>query len=86
MSPVIFVSAALGSDYHGGYGKAGETVVELADDRHPPFVIDDFRTDVHQDEEGRVAGCSADQLRRPQEPEDAVAWVVEVHRRCPHRR
>ena len=70
----FFVSAALGSDYHGGYGKAGETVVELAM-TGIRLVIDDFRTDVTKTKKDGSRGVLRISYGEPQEPEDAVAWL-----------
>ncbi len=70
----FFVYSVLGSDYHGGYGNAGETVVQLAM-TGIRLVIDDFRTDVTRTKKDGSRGALRISYGEPHKPDDAIAWM-----------
>jgi hypothetical protein len=70
----FFVYSVLGSDYHGGYGKAGEAVVQLAM-TGIRLVIDDFRTDVTRTKKDGSRGALRISYGEPHKPDDAIAWM-----------
>jgi ParB/RepB/Spo0J family partition protein len=70
----FFVYSVLGSDYHGGYGNAGETVVQLAM-TGIRLVIDDFRTDVTKTKKDGSRGALRISYGDQHKPDDAIAWM-----------
>jgi hypothetical protein len=68
----FFVYSVLGSDYHGGYGKAGETVVQIAM-TGIRLVIDEFRTDVTRTKKDGSRGALRISYGEPHKPDDAIA-------------
>jgi hypothetical protein len=70
----FFVLAALGSDYHGGYGTAGEKVKQLAM-TGIRLVIEEFREDVTKTKKDGSRGALRISYGDQHKPEDQVAWM-----------
>lgn len=70
----FFVGAALGADYHSGYGKTGELVCQLATSGIR-LVIEEFRTDVTKTKKDGSRGALRIDYGDPHTPEDQVAWL-----------
>jgi ParB/RepB/Spo0J family partition protein len=70
----FMVYALLGSDYHGGYGKTGETIAELAV-TGIRLVVEEFRTDVTKTKKDGSRGTLRIDYGNPHKPEDAITWM-----------
>jgi hypothetical protein len=70
----FFAHVALGSDYHEGYGKAGEQVAELAM-TGIRLVIEEFRTDVTKIRKDNSRGALRISYGDPQKREPAIDWL-----------
>lgn len=70
----FFAYAALGSDYHSGYGKTGETVLQLAV-TGIRLVVEEFRTDVTKLKKDGTRGVLRIDYGDPHKPQDALAWL-----------
>ncbi len=70
----FFVAAALGGDYHGGYGTAGEKVKQLAM-AGIRLVIEEFRTDVTKTKADGTRGALRIDYGDQHKPQDALAWM-----------
>ncbi|MGC9220916.1 MAG: hypothetical protein ACP5H2_06125 [Solirubrobacteraceae bacterium] len=70
----FLVAAALGGDYHGGYGTAGEKAKQLAVSAIR-LVIEAFRTDVTKTKTDGTRGASTVDYGDQHKPADAIAWM-----------
>jgi ParB/RepB/Spo0J family partition protein len=70
----LFVYAALGSDYHSGYGTAGEKVKQLAM-TGVRLVIEEFREDVTKTKKDGSRGALRISYGDQHKPEEQVAWM-----------
>jgi ParB/RepB/Spo0J family partition protein len=70
----LFVYAALGADYHSGYGTAGEKVKQLAM-TGIRLVIEEFREDVTKTKKDGSRGALRISYGDQHQPEDQVAWM-----------
>jgi len=70
----FFAYAALGSDYHSGYGKTGETVLQLAV-TGIRLVVEEFRTDATKLKKDGTRGVLRIDYGDPHKPDDALAWL-----------
>jgi hypothetical protein len=70
----LFVYAALGADYHSGYGTAGEKVKQLAL-TGIRLVIEEFREDVTKTKKDGSRGALRISYGDQHQPEDQVAWM-----------
>ncbi len=70
----FFVGAALGADYHGGYGTTGEKVKQLAM-TGIRLVIEEFRTDTTKTKTDGTRGVLRIDYGEPHNPQDALVWM-----------
>lgn len=70
----FFAYAALGSDYHSGYGKTGETVLQLAV-TGIRLVVEEFRSGVTKIKKDGTRGALRIDYGDPHKPQDALAWL-----------
>jgi len=70
----FFVYGLLGSDYHEGYGSAGETIAQLAMSGIR-LVVDEFRSDVTKTKKDGSRGALRIDYGDPHKPQDAIAWI-----------
>lgn len=70
----FFAYAALGSDYRTGYGKTGQTVLQLAV-TGIRLVVEEFRTDATKLKKDGTRGVLRIDYGDPHKPEDALAWL-----------
>jgi hypothetical protein len=70
----FFVAAALGPDYHSGYGNVGEKVKQLAM-TGIRLVVEEFREDVTKTRKDGSRGALRISYGDQHSPEDAIAWM-----------